>query len=539
MPTDSPETIALLRQVRGRQRQLAFIRTTASCTLVIAGLYAAFLVAARLLALLPDVFTPVSLLIIPALGGLLALLLTPRSEDAHAARAVDSAGGHKDLFLSTVLANAESADYVGLLQQEAESHASNANPKRIVPIQFAGELRKLGLSAVALLLAVAFLPQLDPFGQAEDRDQAEKQRTRLKEATQATILRKEVLKKENPEAENSKAVDQELADLKKTLNNLKPKEMKKNQKLLSESQKGLGQMWRKLSEEKLKKAFDDMGAQQFGSGDIEQRKRWKRSLKKGDASELKEEMRALRKEAEKLMKMEDGEKKDQARKEMSRRLQSLKKFLENEAGSKPLNEAMQRALEQLAMAQSSQSSSKSSQIAKDALASMQQSLELSEAELESLAQAMRDMESLEKALQTLQQAKKANSMCQGVDGSQCSGMGALADYESFYNSLMAGAKPGQGTGAGMKGAGSGKGGLAGEDDKGDTDFVHEKTKVAVTKGKMLLEWKMRELSKPGDASKDYAAGIQDVKQGVSEAILQEQVPPGYHESVRGYFDALE
>lgn len=91
----------------------------------------------------------------------------------------------------------------------------------------------------------------------------------------------------------------------------------------------------------------------------------------------------------------------------------------------------------------------------------------------------------------------------------------------------------------MKGPGTGKGGMAEEDDKGDTDFVHEKTKVAVTKGKMLLEWKMRELSEPGQAAKGYAAGIQDVKQGVSEAILQEQVPPGYHENIQGYFDALE
>ena len=33
--------------------------------------------------------------------------------------------------------------------------------------------------------------------------------------------------------------------------------------------------------------------------------------------------------------------------------------------------------------------------------------------------------------------------------------------------------------------------------------------------------------------------IGTIKQGISEAITQEQVPPGYHEAIRGYFDSLE
>ena len=33
--------------------------------------------------------------------------------------------------------------------------------------------------------------------------------------------------------------------------------------------------------------------------------------------------------------------------------------------------------------------------------------------------------------------------------------------------------------------------------------------------------------------------IQKVKQGSSEAILQEQIPPGYHEGIKSYFDNLE
>jgi hypothetical protein len=32
--------------------------------------------------------------------------------------------------------------------------------------------------------------------------------------------------------------------------------------------------------------------------------------------------------------------------------------------------------------------------------------------------------------------------------------------------------------------------------------------------------------------------LQQVKQGATEAILQERVPPGYHSGIRKYFDEL-
>ncbi len=38
---------------------------------------------------------------------------------------------------------------------------------------------------------------------------------------------------------------------------------------------------------------------------------------------------------------------------------------------------------------------------------------------------------------------------------------------------------------------------------------------------------------------DFRGLIQQVRQGASEAIMQEQVPPGYHDSIKSYFDALE
>ena len=47
------------------------------------------------------------------------------------------------------------------------------------------------------------------------------------------------------------------------------------------------------------------------------------------------------------------------------------------------------------------------------------------------------------------------------------------------------------------------------------------------------------MSEAGEAKKEYRQAMQEVKQGVSEAISQEQVPPGYHEGIRGYFDSID
>jgi hypothetical protein len=61
----------------------------------------------------------------------------------------------------------------------------------------------------------------------------------------------------------------------------------------------------------------------------------------------------------------------------------------------------------------------------------------------------------------------------------------------------------------------------------------------VTAGKVLLSMQTKGLSDTGEAEENYAKSISEVKQGVSEAILQEQVPPGYHEEIKKYFDTLK
>jgi hypothetical protein len=92
---------------------------------------------------------------------------------------------------------------------------------------------------------------------------------------------------------------------------------------------------------------------------------------------------------------------------------------------------------------------------------------------------------------------------------------------------------------GMGGEGMGRGVKAPEDDSVETGFKSEQSKSAVTAGKVLLSIKTKGLSDRGDAQKEYRDRIEQVKQGYREAILQEQIPPGYHDGIKTYFNNLE
>ena len=54
-----------------------------------------------------------------------------------------------------------------------------------------------------------------------------------------------------------------------------------------------------------------------------------------------------------------------------------------------------------------------------------------------------------------------------------------------------------------------------------------------------MSLKSKGLSDSGEARNNYRQLLGSIKQGVSEAITQEQIPPGYHDGIRGYFDTID
>ena len=85
----------------------------------------------------------------------------------------------------------------------------------------------------------------------------------------------------------------------------------------------------------------------------------------------------------------------------------------------------------------------------------------------------------------------------------------------------------------------GRGGQAPEDDTLETEYKSELSRSAMTAGKMLMQWKTKGLGRRGRAREDFLRSVREVKQGVSEAIRREQVPPGYHDAIRKYFDSIK
>ena len=213
-------------------------------------------------------------------------------------------------------------------------------------------------------------------------------------------------------------------------------------------------------------------------------------------------------------------------------MKEMEKFASEQANSKTLAAALQRARKQMEMLDG--------ELSEEARKTLEQSLELSKLELEELAQSARDLKQLEQALKTLQLAKQLNQG-EKLDGEMCEGCSTLADYEELYREMMAQngmGEGGEGNGEGTGGRGMGRGGKVEEDDSVDTGFKAERSKSQIVAGKVLLSLKTKGLSDSGDVKKQFEA-VRRIKQGVSEAIEAEQVPPGYHNGIKSYFDKID
>jgi len=528
---DADATRRLLARVAVRLRLSAIGRLVFLLVLVLAGVYGAAFAASRLLALLPDWFDPMTLLAVPATAGLLALLFHRRPTTTGAARRVDEHAGTKDLFLTTTMLEGAPGEFKPLVVHQAEERAAAVRPAKVVPYDWH---RRGALCAAVLgilLLAVERMPQLDPFGRHEERKKTARLQRDLADSRKATALRIAQLKKRKPQAKTSEEARNALDDLKKTFNTMKPTQPKANLQRLQTAQQHLSELWKLRSEQRLKDAFDrGRQTQTLGANQGTQAQQWKRSLQKGDPSDIQKEIDAIHKKIAQMQKSTDPVERSRLQQEVRQRLGGLQDFLANNATSKPLQEAARRALEQLTAADNPQ-------LSKEALQALKESLDQAKLELDDVAQAVRDLQALEDALRAAQLAKQANSQCNGLNGGDCEGCESMGDYADFYKQLMEGKDTAK-IGPGMGPKGIGKGGEAPEKPDEVTDYKSERSRSAFQAGKILLQWKTKQLSDPGSVT-EARKHITDIKQAATEAILQEQVPPGYHDAIKRYFDSLE
>lgn len=530
---DSQKSNALFERVGRRLRLDAMSESFFLWLLVGCGVYAVLLLVSRLLGLIPDVFDVRSLGAIFAVAAALCWLLYRRPSTAEAARKIDGHHGSKDLFLTVALLDKSAAEFKPLVVSNAESRAASIKPGEVVPFRWG---QRLGRAAIALLIVWGglHLKQLDPFGTVEAAEEAQGRKQEVAKSRKATRIRTAQIKKDADEAKQGEDVREALDELKRSFKKMKPREKKENFKALATNQKLLGEKWRKLSKEKLKQLLSQSTPQQrFGSANNEKLEKWARELQDGSTDSLAKEFSELQEELKRLQKATDPVEKAAIKQRIKKRLKDLEDFASKKMDSKQLSAALKRAMKQL-------ESSKFEGLSEQSLEGLSESLELSKLELEELAQSAKDLKALEEALKVLQMAKQLNDK-EKLDGEACENCTSMADYEEMYAEMIAqmGGLGEGGEGEGMRGPGIGRGGKAPEDDSVATNFKTELSKSQVTAGKVLLSLKTKGLSHRGNAAKNYRGLIRSVKQGISEAIETEQIPPGYHEGIKNYFDNIE
>ena len=551
-------TRSLLNRVKSRLRWASIGQRFYMALIICSGVYAVALLVSRLLGIIPDMFELLSLLILPVVALIAGLIFHRRTTDIDAARAADHGAKTKDLFLTSTLIEKSPGDYKDIVLKDAEKKAEKVAPEKVVPFDWVPRLRNSALVMVLLALGVLFIPQLDPFKQGEARAKTQELKQELEQTKKVREARKAQLQRADIDKKHSKEIENSMKKLKNTFNTLKPDEKQENFKRLTENQQELGKKWKEKSDKQLKDALEKRpSSQQFGNTS-EKMEEWKKELKDGKVDKMLGEVDRLKNLAKEIAKMPEGEEKKKMQKELKEGIKEVSEFARKEMNSKQLNSALNKALEQLNMA------NLNGELAPEALKELSEQLDLASMEMKENAQTKRDIEELEKALDALAKAQQCNNQGEkGLDGSQCqnpgqtpgSGSGegqgqgqgegeqgmTMEEYQEFYEQMLAengGEGQGEGQGSGMKGPGTGKGGEAPEDSDAQTAYKTEKSKSHLHAGRILMKWDDKEKAEKGSISKDYLNQVREVQQGVSEAIVQEQIPPGYHESIQNYFDSL-
>ncbi len=529
---NASQVSALVSRIGLRLHVQAFARRFALFTLFAAGAYALLLIASKAFALLPDVFSAWTVLIVPAVAAVLALVLYPRPTRTDAAHAIDRRLGTKDLFLTATLLDSAPGEYKPLVQGEAEKTASSVNPATVAPFTFS----KRGGQAVTALVVLALatlLPQFDPFNFGEQREIEEQRRRQLVETVKTTETRKAALSRVEPQAAQSPEVQHALDELKRAFQSMRKDDPAGNLRRLREKQMQVGELVKRTQEARQREqgARNAMALQQLGGIQNAPVRQAMQKLKEGDASDLKQMLEQIQKQMQQLSQEKDPTKQQQLQQQIQQQLQQLKSAAQ-QAGAQQLADALERAMQQMQM-------DNMEGLQGEALEAAMESMQLSELEAEQFSQMMRDEQALKQAMETLQKAMQANQK-EPLDGGECEGCNSLEEYAELFEQ-KAGNRPGQGV-MGQNGDpenAEGAGGPRDEDPNQQMDSVDERAPSKLQQGKILAGWKTRDLSEKGEVSQEYRQALQQVKQEVSAAVQSEDVPPGYRDSIRKYFENLD
>lgn len=543
--TDAPKSTTLLGRVKTRLQIVSVAKALYVASVAVLAVAVAVVLLVRLLGLIPQSQEqPLWLLSIPAIAVLLAGIFHRRVEQQTAARAVDDHAKTKDLFLTLSSLSSSAGEYQPLVTSSAEQRAEQIVPDDVVPFRFGQRVARVVAVAAVFALAVLLTPQLDPFGKVEAATRTEKQQKEIEAIRKAALSRADRLKKEAERAdEESGEIEDRVSEMKSDFRNMQPKKVDSNTKVLDSHLMDLGDLWKSVSNDQLRRMMNQpISKQQLGGTRSQKMNEWLKDLQEGKTESLQQELKKAQQTMQAMMEAKDPEERKKLASQLQRELQDLQKFAKDKAGSKELASALSKAMKSLQAARNPGENPQQMELSKDAMEALKQSLDLSEKEMEQVAQAAKDLKKLEDAMKTLQQAQKLNEKGQ-LDGTKCEGCESLEDYAEMYAAMM-----GEGAGEGDKdvndgGRGVGRGGESAEDDSDPEGYKKEKEKLQVQAGRILLSIKTKEYAEELDFDpekmRQYQKSINSLKSSVQSAIDSEEIPPGYVDGIKGYFDKIE
>ena len=541
--SNQPSALTLLDRVQARQRTASFAKSLHWWTFGALVLASATVVSVRLMGLIPPNQERLQwLLVFPAVAAIAAWVFHRRVERTTAARAVDIHAKTDDLFLTLATLSSSAGEYQPLVEQSATKMATRVLPNEVVP--FRAE-RPMGLQAgvlAVLALVIWLTPPLDPFGKVEAATRVEKQKKEVELIRKSIKTREEQLSKEVKVADElEEKLSEQMKELMASLRQMKPAEKKPNSTVLQDQRQGLNEQWKNLSTDELREMLSQsISDQQFGGSRSQKMNEWLKQLQEGKTDGLQQQLEQAQQTMEAMLEAKTPEERQKLASQLRKELQDLKKFASEKAGSPELEDALNNALKALeALASKKPGEGEQSgeqEMSAEAADALRESLQLSKSELQELARSAKDMKQLEEALKTLQQAEKLNQQGQ-LDGEQCEGCKSLSEYAEKYKKMMAG------MGQDGEAERDTPGAMQTEDDSDPEGYKDEKTKTQIRAGKVLLSIKTREAATEKDFDpeelKKYESTVTEIKAGVQAAIENEQIPPGYVEGIKSYFDSIE
>ncbi len=533
--SDLPNVSALMRRVKTRLRASLLAASMYRWFLAASFVFLAGVLLSRLTGLLPPAwFGWNAAAVVPLVAVLGATLSHRRPTPSESARRIDLHARARDLFLTVCRLDRSAGGFQELVRLEAEQVSQGIRPAEVIPFRWQKRLPWLLMSSLLLVLALSLIPQFDPFGRVQAAEATTEAVRTLRQSQKATIARADQLKRDRDRAGDGETeADKELKKLTAALRKMQPGLENKDRqaKILINRKQDLNRLFKRLNQRQLREMLSKQTTDQSFGGETSQKFReWLQDLQQGKSDKLTKELSSLQDELRKLGKIKDPVERAKKARELKKRLQDMATFAGDKANSKQLAQAIQRAMEQMEAGRMNE------EISREAMQAAIDSLELSKQEAKELAQAVQELKKLEEALKAAQMARQLNDEGR-LDGSEAEGLTSIEDYAELYAQMMGedGAR-----GPGGNGEGQGEGGPpAEEDDSADSSFKKEESIQQLQAGKHILSWKTRGLSDKGELKKEVADSIRTVKQGVSEAIRKEQVPPGYVDSIKKYFDNIE